>query len=93
MATKELSAATKKAVERVLAQQQGEFKKWTAMAHCAGIAYLSEEIYDAAEKPEEARLTFMKELQAEPWTYASNMKKRLEECELLKANAILEEYK
>lgn len=94
MATKALSEASKIAIEKVLAKQTG-VKDWTTKAHCAAIAFLSEAIYgaEANDTEEKANKAFRDELQAEPWTYASNMKKRIVEAGLISESNVTDEYK
>jgi hypothetical protein len=94
MATKIITAfspASKKAVEHILNQQkQGKF--WDGKAHAAALGTLAFSFISDKEKQdktgESGKKGLVQELNVEPWLYASNMKKRLEELNMIPSQAV-----
>lgn len=88
---KAIGAVSKAAIDKVL-KQQGEQKFWNGKAHAAALGYLAENYLISEVKHELSGVTsrkgFVQELNGEPWLYASNMKKRLEELKLIPANSV-----
>ena len=71
-----ISVTARKAAERVLSQQKGEFaaRRWGTSEHAMGLAYLAELCGVGAgtdEEQKEARKEFAKEF-VDGWSFASN---------------------
>ena len=76
---KPLAPSASKAVQAVLKQQK-EGNYWNGKCHRFALGYLAEQFIESGKLD---RTAFASALDSEPWTFSSNMKKRLESLELI----------
>ena len=82
---KPLAPSASKAVMAVLKQQK--HPHWDGAAHRYAIAYLAEQFVSEGKLD---RASLASALDSEPWTFSSNMKKRLESLGLIPTTQAVE---